>query len=332
MTMRLIQLARRDERRVCVVAEPVLQTVRGFASVYELALAAAGSQKALRGLVSEAVSNETLDYEEIYTARSEWRVLPVIDHPNDPARLLVTGTGLTHQRSAEQRQAMHAADATPTDSFRMYEWGVEGGRPPAGRIGAAPEWFYKGNGTLLRGHGDALEVPAHADDGGEEPELAGIYVVDSEGNPRRVGMAIGNEFSDHVLERKNYLYLAASKLRTCAVGPELVLDASFADVHGQVAIERRGEMLWERPLHSGEAAMSHSLANLEHHHFKFDGHRRPGDVHVHFFGADAFSFGAGIKLEDGDVMQVRFDGFGRALRNPIAIDRSTPRLMAARPL
>jgi hypothetical protein len=63
--------------------------------------------------------------------------------------------------------------------------------------------------------------------------------------------------------------------------------------------------------------MSHNLANIEHHHFKFEGHRRPGDVHVHFFGADAFSFGEGVRLEDGDVMQVRFDGFGRALRNVV---------------
>ena len=38
-------------------------------------------------------------------------------------------------------------------------------------------------------------------------------------------------------------------------------------------------------------------------------------MRVHFFGADAFSFGKGVRLEDGDVMQVRFDGFGRALCN-----------------
>jgi hypothetical protein len=65
--------------------------------------------------------------------------------------------------------------------------------------------------------------------------------------------------------------------------------------------------------------MCHSLANLEHHHFKFEAHRRPGDVHVHFFGADAFSFGEGLRLENGDVMQVRWDGFGRPLRNPLRI-------------
>jgi hypothetical protein len=65
--------------------------------------------------------------------------------------------------------------------------------------------------------------------------------------------------------------------------------------------------------------MSHSLANLEHHHFKFDGHRAPGTVHVHFFGAHSLSFGEGIELEDGDWMQVHFEGYGRALRNPVRI-------------
>jgi hypothetical protein len=70
--------------------------------------------------------------------------------------------------------------------------------------------------------------------------------------------------------------------------------------------------------------MCHSLANIEHHHFKFAGHRQPGSVHVHFFGANALSFAQNIVLRAGDVMEVRFDGFGRALRNPI---REEPRLI-----
>jgi hypothetical protein len=325
--MRLVQLTHGTDRRVCLVDEPDLFVIRGHTSIYSMALDAAESQTPLRELVERATTDERLDYDAIYDGRSEWRILPVIDHPADPARLLVTGTGLTHKRSAEQRQSMHAADAKPTDSLRMYEWGVEGGRPTAGAIGTAPEWFYKGNGTLLRGHGDSLDVPVYADDGGEEPEIAGVYVIDGNGSPRRIGMAIGNEFSDHVLERRNYLYLAASKLRTCAIGPELVVDSTFDDVPGEVSVERAGKTIWSRDVHTGEAAMSHSLANLEHHHFKFEGHRRPGDVHVHYFGADAFSFGAGIALEDGDVMRVQFDGFGRALRNPVSIDRSPARLI-----
>jgi len=63
--------------------------------------------------------------------------------------------------------------------------------------------------------------------------------------------------------------------------------------------------------------MCHSLANMEHHHFKFAGHRQPGNVHVHFYGADALSCGDGVVLRDGDVAEVRFEGFGRALRNAI---------------
>jgi hypothetical protein len=145
-------------------------------------------------------------------------------------------------------------------------------------------------------------------------------------------MAIANEFSDHVTERKNYLYLAHSKLRTCSIGPELVVDAEFRDVPGTVTIERSGAVLWSKRIASGEAKMSHSLANLEHHHFQYEAHRRPGDTHVHFFGADAFSSGEGIRLEDGDVMVVAFEGFGRPLRNPIRIEQGVPKLVSVLPL
>jgi hypothetical protein len=122
-----------------------------------------------------------------------------------------------------------------------------------------------------------------------------------------------------VFEKKNYLYLASSKLRTCSIGPELVVAPDFGLVRGEVAIERGGEVIWRKATQTGERAMCHSLANMEHHHFKFEAHRRPGDLHIHFFGADAFSFGEGIRLADGDVMQVRWDGFGRALRNPVRV-------------
>jgi hypothetical protein len=245
-----------------------------------------------------------------------------IDVPGAPARMLVSGTGLTHLGSARERQAMHLDAAKPeaipmTDSMKMFQWGVEQGKPGEGEIGIAPEWFYKGDGSVLRGPFEALEIPGHAEDGGEEAEIAGIYVIDGEGAPFRVGMAQGNEFSDHKFERRNYLNLAGSKLRACSVGPELVIAPEFADVRGEVKIERAGETIWQKKIASGEENMCHSLANMEHHHFKFAGHRQPGTVHVHFFGADALSCGDGVVLRDGDVAEVRFEGFGRALRNPI---------------
>jgi hypothetical protein len=219
-----------------------------------------------------------------------------------------------------------------TDSMRMYQWGLEGGRPAPSEIGSQPEWFYKGCGNILRAHGEALDVPSFALDGGEEAEAAGIYMIDGAGNPRRIGLALANEFSDHKLEAKNYLCLAHSKLRTCALGPELIVDADFSDARGTVRIERAGKIVWSKPFATGEKNMSHSLANLEHHHFKYAQHRRPGDAHVHFLGADAFSFGEGIELLHGDVMEIELAGFGRPLRNPIRIDRSPPQFVPVQPL
>ena len=228
---------------------------------------------------------------------------------------------------------MHVGQNLPvTDSMRIYQSGLAGGRPALGQIGVQPEWFYKGCGTILRAHGEALEVPAFALDGGDEAEVAGAYLIDPSGKPRRLGLVLANEFSDHKLEQQNYLYLAHSKLRTCALGPELIVDAEFTDARGTVRIERAGTTLWSQGFATGERNMSHSLANLEHHHFKYPAHRRPGDAHVYFFGADVFSFSEGLELKDGDVLQIELAGFGRALRNPVRIDRSPPQFVAAEPL
>ncbi len=68
--------------------------------------------------------------------------------------------------------------------------------------------------------------------------------------------------------------------------------------------------------------MAHSLENLEYHHFKYEQHRIPGMVHIHFFGADAFSFGEDVRLQDGDRIDVSFDGFGRSLQNPIKLNNT----------
>ena len=320
---RLVQIQNGNTRRVALVEGPHLRLLVEVASIYELANVAILAKVSLSALVKRHTTDEQLDYDSIYAGRSVWRLLTPIDHPEEPARCLVSGTGLTHLGSAKDRQAMHEMkEAELTDSMKMFRWGVEGGRPAPGTIGAAPEWFYKGNGTILRAHGDSLVVPPHAEDGGEEAEIAGIYLIGSDGQPRRIGMAVGNEFSDHKFEKRNYLNLAGSKIRTCALGPELVIDPEFNSVPGKVTIKRAGQELWSKEIRTGEAEMCHSLQNIEHHHFKFETHRRPGDVHVHYFGACSLSFGAGVQLADGDVMEIQFEGFGRPLRNPLSVAKA----------
>jgi hypothetical protein len=301
-----------------MVEEPHLRLLATKDSIYALVAAALASETPLATLVRRDSGDERLLYDEVYDGRSGWRLLVPIDHPGDAARCLVSGTGLTHLGSAENRHAMHGkSDRDLTDSMRMFRAGLEGGRPGSGRVGTPPEWFYKGTGAVLRAHGEPLDVPAFADDGGEEAEVAGVYVIDAAGRPRRIGMTAGNEFSDHVFERVNYLNLAASKLRTCAIGPELVVDPDFGSVAGRVTIERAGRPAWSMEIATGDAEMCHTVANIEHHHFKFDAHRQPGDVHVHFFGAHSLSYGDGVRLADADVMVIQFAGFGRPLRNPV---------------
>jgi hypothetical protein len=247
------------------------------------------------------------------------RLLLPVDHA-DPAHLTVSGTGLTHLGSAEGRDRMHkaAAAGNATDSMRMFLMGEQGGKPAAGAAGVQPEWFYKGDGSILVPSGEALSMPGFAEDGGEEPEVAGIYWIGDDGTPLRLGFALGNEFSDHRIERANYLWLAHSKLRQAALGPELLLGALPHDIRGISRIRRDDAVLWEKPFLTGEANMTHSLANLEHHHFKYARFRRPGDVHVHFFGTGTASFVDGVDTREGDVFEIEATPFRLGLRNPLA--------------
>ncbi|MGN6102474.1 MAG: AraD1 family protein [Devosia sp.] len=309
------------QRAVGLVEGNELRTIENAKSVYDIALASLTAGRTL----AETIATTTLGTAQSRDAvLAEGRVLSPIDHP-DPAHLYVTGTGLTHLGSASTRDAMHkanqqAADAPLTDSMKMFRMGLEGGKPAPGQVGVQPEWFYKGNGYSVTAPGRAIPSPAFAQDAGEEPEIAGIYVIDQHGQPRRLGFALANEFSDHVTERVNYLWLAHSKLRACAFGPELRVGDLPHHISGMSRILREGKVIWEKPFLSGEDHMSHTIANLEHHHFKYAIFRQPGDVHVHMFGTATLSFADGIRTEAGDVFEISESQFGAPLRNPIAIE------------
>jgi hypothetical protein len=323
MNMRLLQ--RRDgngARSVIVAQGDRAAIVPGVESVRALATRAIADGFSLADAVAACGAGDPVDLEAEFSAG---RLTAPIDH-DDPAHLHMTGTGLTHLGSAEGRNKMHAQAATGdlTDSMRMFLEGVEGGKPAAGEAGQQPEWFYKGDGSQLVGPGAALEMPSFAQDGGEEPELAGIYLIGPDGTPFRLGLCLANEFSDHVTERHNYLWLAHSKLRQAALGPELLVGPPPAHVEGVSRIRRGGSVIWEKPFLSGEANMSHSIANLEHHHFKYANFRRPGDIHVHFFGTATLSFSDGVRTEPGDEFEISAAPFALPLRNPLARAAEAP--------
>jgi len=322
--MRLIQLQQEDgQNHVGIIDESGqrLRLLDGVSSTWQLAMQAIAANRSLEQQAISTAGARWLEYVDVLRAG---RVRSPLHHP-DPAHCLVSGTGLTHLGSAAARDAMHqklkqqSAEGTLTDSMRMFQWGVEGGSPAPGQPGAQPEWFYKGDGSILAHPGAALESPAFALDGGEEPELVGLYLIGPDGAPRRLGFALGNEFSDHVTERSNYLYLAHSKLRACAVGPELRTGPLPRDLRGTSRIRRDGAVLWEKPFLTGEANMCHSLENLEYHHFKYAAHRRPGDVHLHFFGTATLSFADGIRARTGDEFEIDLPALGAPLRNVLHV-------------
>jgi hypothetical protein len=314
MTLRLLQHRAGDGRRAVIADDgQSAHFVNAVASTRELASLAIESGATIAGAIARLGLGAAADPAAELAAG---RIVAPIDH-DDPAHLLMSGTGLTHLGSADARDRMHRMSSAEkhTDSMRMFLHGVEAGKPAEGELGCQPEWFYKGDGSQLVAPGQPLAMPSFALDGGEEPEIAGIYLIGPDTIPYRLGLCLANEFSDHVTERQNYLLLAHSKLRQASLGPELLVGPPPAHVAGVSRIRRDGSVVWEKAFLSGEGNMCHSLANLEWHQFKYAQFRRPGDVHVHFFGTATLSFSDGFRTEPGDEFEIEAGPFALPLRN-----------------
>ena len=331
-------------RRVGVIERDVVHDVTALhpdlTYLYDVAQAAFETRRPLadfvRSLLAEN-SKAAFNRQQLFQGSpggNEPFVHPPLDHP-DPHRVLISGTGLTHLGSMESRNQMHSSpqknhDKSPsetgaleepqTDSARMFEAGIKGGKPQSNIRGTAPEWFFKGDGGILRGHHASLEIPSYALDGGEEPEIVGCYIVDAAGQPRRLGFALGNEWSDHATEAISYLHLAPSKLRACAIGPTLLSDWDFQDAQLKCEVKRAGHTIYDSgELQTGEKWMCHSLRNLEDHHFKYAQHRRPGDIHLHFFGTSQLSYKTrDWRFQAGDEIRIESPSFSEALVNFVA--------------
>ena len=330
--MKLIQLSNVDNSRIVglVLENKVFNITKAnneFETTYKLINYSITNNQNLDELLNKLLDKANpidFSYDEILNSNNKNelpKILVPIDHP-DPYRLFISGTGLTHTVSVKSRDMMHNDNEEKkdqTDSAKMFQMGIEGGKPEEGKIGVAPEWFYKGNGTNLKGPNDLLEIPNFSLDGGEEPEVVGCYFIDPEGNPVRLGFTLGNEFSDHETEQINYLYLAHSKMRNCSIGPELDTSLEFKDISINCDIERDGGKIYKSgPIKSGEEYMSHSLSNMEYHHFKYDIHRLPGDLHLHYFGTSQLSYSTrDWKFKSGDKIIISSEEFDGSLKNEV---------------
>jgi hypothetical protein len=297
-------------RRVAIARGSGAVLALGVSTVYEAVQQAIAAGVGLAEWIEAQGRGEPVDLAQ---ALAEGRLLAPIDHP-DPAHCHLSGVGLSHFGRPEEVAAMRAAAGEgAADVVRMFMMGLEGGRD---RV--QPEWFYKGDGSTLVGPGGDLLSPDFALDGGEEPEIAGIYVIGPDGTPLRLGVCLANEFSDHVMKNANYHWVAHSKVRPAALGPELLTGPIPEAMSGQVSIVRAGATLWSAPFETGQANMMYSVENLERHLFKYPQFRRPGDVHVHFFGCAMLSHLDEIVPQPGDVFEIAAPPFTLPLRNRMA--------------
>jgi len=294
MITRLVQLDHPGfGRRVALADGDDLHLLGAYRSIHAFALAALEIGVPLRDLLSTDLTGVALDYNAVHALASEWTFAPAFDNPEEPSHCIVSGCGRTY------------------------------GAPP-GADAPGPSWFYKGTGACLRAHGQALEIPWFAAGGGEEAELVGVYVIDKNGVPRRIGFAQGNEFADPALAKRDPGAFAHAKLRTCSLGPELILDAEMQDVPGRIVIQRGDSILFSKDFRAGESHMHYPIAQVEQNLFRYAQHRRPGDSHVHYMGAAVPPFEDGSALAHGDVVAIGFEGFGKPLRNTITRQPQTP--------
>jgi len=124
MNVRLVQLKNQlknnDARRVALVDEPHLRLLENCSSVYSLAQEAIASSVKLTALVKQRATKDLLEYESIYQGQSEWQLLPPMDHPDEPSRCLVSGTGLTHLGSARERQEIRENSAEEKEELALF--------------------------------------------------------------------------------------------------------------------------------------------------------------------------------------------------------------------
>ena len=103
---RLVQIQNGTGCRVALVEEPHLRLLGDVPSVFALAREAAESGSTLTELIRQKATSEMLDYDLVYQGESGWSLLAPVDHP-EPARCLVSGTGLTSPRE-RKKPGFHA--------------------------------------------------------------------------------------------------------------------------------------------------------------------------------------------------------------------------------
>lgn len=271
------------------------------------------TQQALSTLIESQLSEEVLEIETLLNKNAF--IFP-IQHGNDHSTL-VGGSGLTHQNRALMRKGMEAGNNNLSDVQRLFQLGLNEGKLDVEISRARPEWFYKGRIVNARTHGQALEIPSYDLGGGEEAEIVAVYYISEDRQAYRVGFCLGNEFSDHALEKENYYYASQCKLRPFSIGSEIIIGDIPEKIQLDVCIFRKNEPLWQATVNTGEANMLYSYQNIENYILQ-NSHVRMADiVYFHFMGTSAISYADNVVLQNDDRVRISSLIFALPLENTI---------------
>ena len=122
--------------------------------------------------------------------------LAIQQYPRDEVLGLFCDTKFEHPLTYEHVEYMrllYGVRIEVVNNGSVEEQVLKHGRFPGGGSRFCTEelkiwpskWFYKGLGDILRAANEPLTVPSHADDGGEEAEIAGVYLIADDGAPCR---------------------------------------------------------------------------------------------------------------------------------------------------
>jgi len=310
--MNLIQFQDNDVMRIGFDAEGngTIVCFKNPGSLYDFFTHHISMGEDIERSINNELGNKIVSYSDLLFNRQIQ--IPVA--PTDLSHCHVSGVGLTHSSSV----LIGSKSNNLTDVERVHLAGLEQGKPNKMQLGARPAWFYKGNGNLLRPTGEILDIPLLAKGVGEEAELVAIYIIDKNRVPRRVGFSLGNEFSDHLLEKENLYYLPQAKMLNCSVGAEIFPGELPNNMKGKIEIlNKEEELTWGVDIETGWSKLIHSLENIENYAFQNAIFCMPGDVHYLFLGSDKLSFSDGVVLNDGDQIKIYGNLFSFPLVNKI---------------
>ncbi|MFF3571523.1 hypothetical protein [Nocardia jiangxiensis] len=186
-------------------------------------------------------------------------------------------------------------------------------------VPAQPNWFFKGFGSASAVGDGPLRVPATFEALCEEIEVVLVYVIDPTGAPVYVGYTFGNDLTDIGHFKRLPGHLAYAKLCQPAILPWLFREPPPAEVTGTVTIERDGAPAWQGAFRTGADALHYRVDDLVSTLFGYPELTRPGTVHYLYLGADKGSYQAGFRLDRGDRIIARIEGYGLELSNTIGM-------------